>query len=113
MISQRTLMPVLHGQSVRASLTMSVTSPTVDHAGLMELLRLSMTVFVSQLEDLSPISFLLPTLLAAAMLSTACLSDAMEVRSELHGAGSRTLVLLLEETMVMEPSATTTPRHSA
>merc|ERR1712045_790314 len=69
----------------------------------MEPPRLSMTVFASHQEDLSPIFFLFPTLLAAAM----------EDKLEPHGTGSRTPVLLLEETMVMEPSVTTTPWQSA
>merc|ERR1712060_546512 len=111
--SQTPSMPEPSGQSASLSSTTSVTSPTVDHAGLMEPPRPSTTVLASPPTERLPSSTQLLTPLLAAPSSHASQWAATVVKLAPHGTGSRTRVLSLEVTSVMALSASTTPWSSA
>lgn len=95
--SQRTLMHVRTGQPAGIASITFVTKLTAAHAGLMVLLRPSMTDFAlalrTKMTDNSPSHSLYPTLLAAAMAWHAVHSAAMVVKLEPHGPGSLAPVL--------------------
>jgi len=74
---------------------------TVDHVGLMELLKLTMIDYVLKLMELSLHYYQLQILLHVVDSSAVSVKDVTEDKLELHGLGSKIPELYLEEILVI------------
>jgi len=98
--SQLTLIQELNGLNAQL-LDMLEINQTVDHAGLTELLKLTMIDYVLKLMDNLPLLYQQLILLDVVDSSVVSVWDVTEDKSELHGLGSKIPELLLEEILVI------------
>lgn len=112
MIFQLPLIPENNGQNVLQLLDTSEIKLIVDHAGLMEPLKLSMIEFVLNQEENKLPYYPLLILLDVVDSYHASQWDVMEDKLDLHGHGSKILELYLEEILDQKIHAILTQCHS-